>query len=183
MEDMAWYALRVHSHRESAVGSLLLARGYDSFVPEFAAPRSKKPRALFPGYVFCRMHTALGEKIVTTPGVLSVVAFGRRWASIQEHEVMALKKLMESELPSRPWIYIPNGTRVRVEGGPLRSAEGILLDNRNLILSVSLLGRSSSVILPNDTVLTVIFPNERGNSHFNLFDRIALNVCAGSELP
>ena len=52
---------------------------------------------------------------------------------------MALKKLMDSELPARPWVYIPNGTRVRVEDGPLRSAEGILLDNRNLILLVSLL--------------------------------------------
>jgi transcription antitermination factor NusG len=53
-----------------------------------------------------------------------------------------------SRIPNQPWPFLKVGERVRIEAGPLRGLEGVLVEfkgNRRLILSVSLLQRSVAV--------------------------------------
>jgi hypothetical protein len=70
-----------------------------------------------------------------------------------------LQLLSQSRLLREPWAYIPNGTLVQVETGPLTGAQGIFCfdeDRRRLVISVTLLQRSVAIHLDESTILTVI---------------------------
>lgn len=81
---------------------------------------------LFPGYCFC----ATGEQqsispIHSTPGVLSVVRFGRQVAYINSLTIDRIKKV-ELYLTENPLDEpIQTGVRVKIVGGPLAGLEGL----------------------------------------------------------
>ncbi|HVV47573.1 MAG TPA: hypothetical protein VHC72_20320, partial [Bryobacteraceae bacterium] len=50
----------------------------------------------------------------------------------------------------RPWPFLRAGQRVRIEHGPLRGVEGVILEQKDewrMVVSVELLQRSVSVVL------------------------------------
>jgi transcription antitermination factor NusG len=103
---------------------------------------------LFPGYVFCQLNPLNRLPILSIPGVVCVVGIGRTPVPVDETEIAAIRAAVKSGLPSQPWSYLQVGHRVRIEYGPLRGAEGILLGfgkDQRLVLSVSLLQRSVAV--------------------------------------
>jgi hypothetical protein len=56
--------------------------------------------------------------------------------------------VVTSGIPNQPWPFLKVGEKVRIESGPLRGLEGVLVEfkgNRRLILSVTLLQRSVAV--------------------------------------
>lgn len=166
MQHLSWYALRVRTGRESAIRSLLESRGYNTLLPSYQ--RYDKPssaqeawRPLFPGYLFCQFDETISFKLIVTPGVLSVVTYGKQWVSVDEDEIRSLQHLVSSDLPRCPWLYTPNGCRIRIENGPLKSAIGILVDRSRLAVSITLLGRSTAVELPGTTIFSVIEPPKR----------------------
>lgn len=114
---------------------------------------------LFPTYVFCRfISTAIG-KAISTPGVTRIVGFGGQPAEVGLEEIEALQILGQSNLLREPWAYIPDGTLVQVETGPLTGAQGIICysgDKRRLVISVTLLRRSVAIQLDEKTIVTVI---------------------------
>jgi transcription antitermination factor NusG len=94
-----------------------------------------------------------------TPGVTRIVGFGGRPTEVRVEEVEALQLLGQSNLLREPWSYIPDGTLVQVETGPLTGAQGIICcdgDKRRLVISVTLLQRSVVIQLDENTVVTVI---------------------------
>ena len=149
-----WYALRVRSRHENTVASHLVARGYKSFLPLYKSNRRWSDRfkeievPLFPGYVFCRFNPLNRLPILTVPGIVHVVGFGRNPVAIDEGEIAAIQAVVESGLPRQPWPFLEIGQSMRIERGPLCGLEGILLSFRGhqrLVLSVSLLQRSVAV--------------------------------------
>jgi len=83
--------------------------------------------------------------VVTTPGVLQIVGFGRRAIPVPDEEIQALQLALTSGIPKQPWPYLEVGQRVRVIYGTLTGLEGILVNvkgNDRVVLSVSLLQRS-----------------------------------------
>lgn len=110
---------------------------------------------LFPGYLFCRFSPERRLPILTTPGVIQIVGYDRQPISVDEAEIAALKTMVASGAANQPWPYLEVGDRVRIESGPLRGLEGILVDTRcshRLVLSVSLLQRSVAVELDSAVV-------------------------------
>jgi len=157
-DNSAWLALQVWGNHEFAVQRGLCNRGYEVFVPTYQDP-DRNNRPLFVGYVFCRSNVNVTGKILTQPGVLRIVGIGRRPVYVPEHELEALRRLTESELVRRPWSYLPHGTQIRVESGPLKGVQGTLVcgqKKRALILSVHILQRSTSVELDERTRMSVI---------------------------
>jgi transcription antitermination factor NusG len=146
----------------------LTSKGYDTFLPNYVcAGRSPNGGAfsrlpLFPGYVFCRFDPLLNALIVTTPGVVRIVGYGRNPAVIEEKEIAALKTIVASGVRAEPLSVAHPGDPVRITSGPLRGVEGLLVEmnkRRQFIVSVSILHRSALVELKREWVTAAVGQN------------------------
>jgi transcription antitermination factor NusG len=94
-------------------------------------------------------------------------------------EIKTLQLLAQSDVLREPWAYIPEGTLVRVETGPLTGAHGIVCstnDKMRLAVSVTLLQRSVAVQLDKNTVLSVISGPKKDKSVLDDESDIALKL-------
>lgn len=146
-----------------------MQKGYKCLLPTYRQKRKRTDRIveidlpLFPSYVFCQFTECTLGKAVMTPGVIRIVGFGGKPAVVDVAEVEALQTLAGSDLLREPWSYLPTGTRVSVQSGPLTGVEGVILsqDNKHrLILSVSLLQRSVAIQLDENTVFSILESGE-----------------------
>jgi transcription antitermination factor NusG len=160
-----WVAIQTKPKHEKKVDHLLRQKGYQCLTPTYRLKRKWSDRTvevelpLFPGYVFCHLSNSALAKAVSTDGVVRVVGFGGELAEVDSTEIASLLLLAQSNLLREPWKYLPQGTLVLVETGPLAGAEGAInVDGikRQLILSVTLLQRSVAVHLDENTVISVI---------------------------
>jgi transcription antitermination factor NusG len=165
-EQCPWYALSVKHQHERAVRLALEFNGFEALAPTYRARRrwsdrvKEVDRPLFSGYVFCRFAFAERVRVMDAPGVARVVEFGGAPAEISEAEIAAIRAVMDSKLPVRPWPYLKLGDRVRVEHGPLRGIEGTLLrevvrERWQLVIGVEMLQRSLAVELESEMVVAV----------------------------
>lgn len=159
--DSNWFAVRVRPRAEKVVADAFRGKGYEVLLPLHKERRRWSDRIvhlempLFGGYVFCRFDVEHRLPILTTPGVLEIVSVGRTPHPIDDEEIASLRVLAASHLPLEPWPYLHIGERVRIVGGPLAGAEGVLLsvkDARRLVVSVTLLQRSVAVEIPERCV-------------------------------
>lgn len=162
--ESGWYAIRVKSNREKAVAEALEGKGYEQFLPLYSTRRQWSDRVqdvslpLFSGYVFCRLDIQARLPVLKIPGVLLFVGMGRIPSVVDDTEIGALQTLCRTGLPLAPWPYLQAGQRVRIDRGPFRDVEGLLLEVKNrfrLVVSVTLLQRSVSVELDRDSVSPV----------------------------
>lgn len=149
-----WFALQVRSRFEQGVAEHLDGKGYELFLPLYKcrkrwSDRIKEVEApLFPGYLFCRFDAQDRLPILKTPGVIQIVGTNRVPIAVDEQEIQAIQTMVASGMPNQPWPFLSAGDRVRIESGPLRGLEGILVEfkgNHRLVLSVTLLQRSVAV--------------------------------------
>lgn len=161
---MPWFALRVKSNFEKLTSQILRQKGYQSFLPAYHTRNRwsdrMKPveRPLFPGYVFCRFDERDRLPILVTPGIVSVVGFGKIPVPIPDAEIQAVESIIRSGLPATPWPFVRVGQPLVMERGPLRGIEGILQEIKSqyrFIVSVNLLQRSVAAEVESDWVRPV----------------------------
>ena len=150
--DTRWFAIQVRPRFEKSVAEILAGKGYQQFLPLCRAcvdgPCGQAERPLFPGYVFCRFDSRVHAPIVTTPGVIRIVAFGNIPASISDAEMAAIRTIMKTSLPVGPYTYFRSGQTIRIDEGPLRGVEGQIVKSGKknlLVISIHLLQRSIAV--------------------------------------
>lgn len=157
-----WLAVQVRAGRELFSARHLQARGYDIFLPAYLEQRRWSDRvmtvsrALFEGYVFCRVVALAVGTIISAPGVLRIVGDSSGPLPIPLDEIEALQRISETRLPVRPWPFLQAGQHVRVEAGPLSGTEGVVLtvkDERRLVVSITLLQRSVAVEIAPEWVI------------------------------
>jgi len=160
-QNLSWAALQVRPRAEKSVSSALAFKRIEVFLPLYTTRRRWSDRVkelelpLFDGYVFCRLNLDYRMPALIIPNVIQFVGLGKLPVAIEDGEITALKAVVKSGLPSVPWPFLKIGQRVRVEHGPLRDLEGILLEtkgSRRLVLSISLLQRSVAVEVDRDSV-------------------------------
>jgi len=148
-----WFAVRVRSHQERIAAAHLRQRGYEEFSPCWKTERRWSDRTkeidefLFPGYVFCRLDPFDRLPVLTAPGVVDLVGFGKIPAPIPDQEIESILRMVQSGLFVMPWPFLAVGHRVLIERGPLAGVEGILEEVKGkcrLVVSVQLLQRSVS---------------------------------------
>ena len=148
---LPWFALQVRTRYEKNVASFLDGKGYEWFLPTYLSRRRWSDRVkelelpLFPGYLFCRFNPQERLPILKTPGLISIVGTAKTPTAVDASEIVALRALVNSDLPRQPWPFLKVGQRVRIECGALAGLEGILLSIKGrdrIILSVTLLQRS-----------------------------------------
>lgn len=151
---LPWFALQVRARHEQGVAGHLEGKGYELFLPLYKcrkrwSDRVKEVEApLFPGYLFCRLNPQDRLPILKSPGMIQIVGSNRIPTAVDEHEIQAIRAMVASGIPNQPWPFLAAGDRVRIESGPLRGLEGILVEfkgNHRLVLSVTLLQRSVAV--------------------------------------
>jgi len=187
----SWLALQTRPKNEKRIGRLLREKGYECFTPMYRLKRKWSDRTveidfpLFPGYVFCRFSSTVLGKAISTQGVIRIVGFGGEPAEVAVEEIEALQLLAQSNLLREPWKYLPSGTRVLVETGPLAGIQGIICsgDNkRQLIISVTLLQQSVAIQLGEDTVISVIEDLREGRIKFSDESYLAARLLRGTRL-
>jgi transcription antitermination factor NusG len=159
-----WFAVHVRAGREHLTGRHLQARGYEVFLPcyhewhQWSDRRKAVSRALFTGYVFCRVGPDVLAKLITTPGVIRIVGDGCRPLPVNRGEIETLQRVVAAGLAARPCDCPQSGDAVRVVDGPLRDVQGYFVKATNqhrLIISVSLLNRSVAVEIDSTQVLAL----------------------------
>lgn len=153
--------MRLRSNYERVAGAHLQQRGYEQFVPCYKVEKRWSDRKklmdqfLFPGYVFCRFNPNDRLPILTVPGVVDVVGFGKSPEPIPDSEIERVRRLVESGLLVAPHPYVQVGQAVLIEKGPLSGVEGILVELRGkarLVVSVNLLQRSVSAEVDRQSI-------------------------------
>lgn len=151
---LPWYGIRTRSNYEKLVAGALESRGLRAFLPLVRARRRRShclvesTLPLFPGYLFCRFDARQRIPVLSAPGVVSIIGFGKEPAAIPEAEIEAVQVLVKSGLPFQSCGYLTNGQRVRIRCGALQGIEGILVKTLNdwrLVVSIALLQRSVEV--------------------------------------
>ena len=151
---LPWYAVRVKPNFEQTAARWLAAKGYEQLAPTYPARRQWSDRTkdieapLFAGYIFCRFNPMQRLPVLQSPGVLTIVAFGKQLAAVDDREIASLQTLLNSKYRVQPWPFLKVGRKIAIIAGPLRGVEGIVLeakDNYRLVVSVTLLQRSVSV--------------------------------------
>jgi transcription antitermination factor NusG len=152
--DVAWYAIWTRSRHEQVVREQLERKGITAFLPTIKRWSRWKDRKkeidwpLFPGYCFARMTPADRLAVLKCSGVVNIVTFNGELAPIPDHEIDAIRRLVETDLQFDPCPMIREGTLVEVTHGPLRGVIGRLVRkgaHARLFLSVDLIGQGVSV--------------------------------------
>ena len=149
-----WFAVTVRTCKEQVAVQALRGKNYECLLPTYPERRHYSDRnvlvqrALFPGYIFCRFDPWRRLPVLTTPAVQSIVSFNKTPHPVNESEIAALQRIVDSGVLAAPWPYLRIGKRVRIEEGPLNGVEGLLCSEKGknrLVVSVDLLQRSVCV--------------------------------------
>jgi transcription antitermination factor NusG len=166
-----WYALTVKPRHERTAAFHLRYQGLEDFSPVYTAKRRWCDRIkdlevhLFPGYVFCRFGYEQRFQVLNTPGVASIVHFGRTLVPLDDAEIAAIKAIVASGLPAQPWPYLRIGEQVRIERGCLAGVVGTLVRERALyrvVVNVEILQRSVAVEIDRNIIRPVRPPSWNG---------------------
>ncbi len=163
-----WYALTVKPRHEFRVlEGLSLLNGAEGFVPTYPDKRLWSDRVkvldvpLFTGYVFARFKAdSLRMPVLKLGGVKSIVGFGGDPMALADSEIESVRALAWSRRDSRcvSGHFLPAGQRVRVEHGPLKGAEGVILSQKDvwmMVVTIELLQRSVAVELDRSVLRAI----------------------------
>jgi transcription antitermination factor NusG len=149
-----WLAIYTASRHEKHVAEQLNDRQFETFLPLYRAVHVWKNRSkvtldlpLFPCYLFVRSRPEQRGKVLSVPGVLSVVGSKQEPWPLPDTEIQALRSGLQQR-NAAPHSYLAVGDRARIRSGPFAGMEGVLLRQNNgfrMVLSLTHIMRSFSV--------------------------------------
>jgi transcription termination/antitermination protein NusG len=134
-----WYACHTRARHEKRVREQLARRGVETYLPVLLRERQWSDRRklvefpMFPGYVFGRFTLNEIHRVVTVPGVATVIHQNGTPAPIGDDEVENVRRFVAAltetgQIPEpRPF---QRGEAVRVMHGPFEGVEGIVVERR-----------------------------------------------------
>lgn len=182
---MTWYILRIQSRLEQRAEDALKESGYDVYCPrvkvvklpaikkklpfnrkfeakKIAKEDEYKTSPLYPGYTFARQSDELGvigmlqdNHGIKRTGVLGIIRFGERLATVSDEIIDDLKYIVESGLLNEysgdsPKHNFKVGQMVQYKAGPLAGSRGVVehVDKSNKIrVLTELLGSNRPVVV------------------------------------
>ena len=149
-----WFAAYTAPRHEKRVSTRLRDRDVETFLPLYRSVRQWSNRTrvnlelpLFPCYVFLRIKPQDHGKVLSIPGIFSLVGSKQEPWPLSDYEVEALRSGLPQSNPE-PHEYLVVGEKLRIRSGPLANMEGILLRRKNtfrVVLTLNEIGRSFSV--------------------------------------
>jgi transcription antitermination factor NusG len=134
-----WFAVYTTHRHEKRVSTLLIDREIETVLPLYKVGRQWKKRApvvvelpLFPCYLFVNISREARGKVLSLPGVLSIVGSPNEPWPLRSSEIEALRLGTKMGVVE-PHPYLKIGERVRIKNGPMSGMEGILTRKRNAL--------------------------------------------------
>ncbi|HEX6308942.1 MAG TPA: UpxY family transcription antiterminator [Longimicrobiales bacterium] len=171
VEVPQWYACYTRSRHEKQVDRLLRERGFESFLPLMPRVSQWKDRKkvvewpLFPSYVFGRFRLEDSPRILSTPGVATLVKTNGRPAAIAEAELENVRRFVralaggEIEVERRP--FFAEGQWVEVMEGPLAGVRGVVVEQRSrrrVLIGLQAIGQGLEVDIDTKALRPVPSP-------------------------
>jgi transcription antitermination factor NusG len=157
--EVRWLAYYTAPRHEKAVAKQFQSRSVDCFLPLVRQSRrwkngvrAKVEEPLFPGYVFARLEPKLYFKVLSVPGVVSVVGPSRHPAILDDEEIDSLRAGL-AERNSRPHPFLVVGQKARIASGAFAGKTGVLikeLTSLRVVLTVEAIMKSFSVEVDAD---------------------------------
>lgn len=138
------FAIRTQPRAERQVRDRLLARGFTPISLRF-----------LPGFVFARFHAGQRLEIASMAGVHLIVSIASLPAPVDDEELEALLRVVDSRLPLGPAPFPACGVPCRLKAGPLEGIRGVLMGTSDaplVVLSLTLVQRSIAVSVEADWV-------------------------------
>jgi transcription antitermination factor NusG len=164
-----WFAVQVHTGREKWIAAYLEGYGFEQLLLLRRDKRRWSDRVklietpIFPGYVFCCFDLEQRGKVLSGPGVMRIVGYGRNATPIEDQEIAALQILHRAPCALEAWPYLREGDYVRIEGGALDGLVGRFARShtgRRVVVSVTLLQRSVAVDIDRSRLTPVTSSEE-----------------------
>jgi transcription antitermination factor NusG len=130
-----WYVLNVAAHCEPQVAKFLSHDGLEPYAPRFPSStrtktgsvRDRRPRFVFPGYLFFRVPSGFGhwDAIRWAPGVRRILQQDGEPATVGEDFIALIRRRLAQGLlrPTAP--RFKKGDAVVIERGPLTAVDAI----------------------------------------------------------
>jgi transcription antitermination factor NusG len=134
-----WYACYTRARHEKRVSEQLALSGIETYLPLLLRERQWSDRRklvgfpLFPGYVFGRFALEDLYRVVTVPGVATVIRHNGVPSPIEDGELENVRRFVAAlaqtgQVPeTRP---LEPGEAVRVMHGPFEGVEGVVVERR-----------------------------------------------------
>ena len=151
-----WYALYTKSRYEKKVDYLLKEKGVISYLPlnevyhRWSDRYKKVLIPLFSCYVFVFIALRDRVTVLETDGVITLVSFNGQPATIADHQIDAIKRIMAEKVNVDPIDFFTPGKKVRVKQGPLKGVEGTLIHKNNknrLVITIDGIKHALSVAI------------------------------------
>ena len=155
-----WHAIHCQWKHEYRVQDTLGQLEIEPFLPTYKAKvfwthRAKEvDRILFPGYVFAQFNSQFIPEIIRIPGVIGLCGGNLRPAQIPEHEIYAVRRVLQSMRPITAESYAP-GDLVTIRRGVFAGVTGKVIRAKNklrLYVAIEMLQRAVSVELSADDI-------------------------------
>lgn len=172
----SWYAAYTSPCHEKQVAAHLAVREVEHFLPLYTSVRRWASGRivscqcpLFPSYVFVRMERDDRGKVLSTPGIVSLVGTSREATALPRGEIEALRKGLHL-YSAMPHPFLNVGEKARIRSGALAGMEGIVLRHRNrarIVISLAGIMKSISVEVDAADLEAVVFriPNLAEPAH------------------
>jgi transcription antitermination factor NusG len=149
-----WYAIYTLPQNERSVARYLEHFEVETFLPVCESVRRWKNRqsvriveAVFPSYVFARIHLRDQGLVLRAPGVRRIIGNGRGPLPLRSAEI----DFMRSETwrdRIEPYQELAVGERVRITQGFMQGLEGVLVRKKNalrFVLTLELINQNAAV--------------------------------------
>ena len=150
----SWIAIYTKPRHEKRVAKELISKGYHTYLPLVKERRKWSDRKkwvelpLFKSYLF--VQTRLNETIhiLKIPGIVRIVKFGDKIATINKKSIDSIKILLKEGYKPKSTDYLLKGDSVIIKEGPLKGLTGEvtqLQDKNYFILKIDSIQSSISV--------------------------------------
>ena len=157
LQGAQWYSIRTRYRFERKVTAQLQNKGMQTFLPlleEFHRWSDRRQSVyvpLFSGYTFVRFELSAGLRmdLLHTEGVIGLISFGGEATPIPAKQIDDLQKLLSGKIPCSLHAFLKLGQHVRIRGGCLDGLEGILEQqgDKNLVISIESIQRAVAITI------------------------------------
>jgi transcription antitermination factor NusG len=136
-----WYACYTRARHEKRVAATFEERGLESFLPLVQRESQWKDRKkvvgfpLFPSYVFARFTLSDVHRVLSIPGIATIVRVQGQPIPIRDEDIANVRRFAQALANSEDAVesvpFFAEGERVEVTEGPFAGVQGYVVERRS----------------------------------------------------